>query len=225
MELKKSKKANLESKKNSFRLLGLVMICAMVGMAFEHTNFTPTDGKQIVENDSFHDDFTYEQPIEEEPPIEEEEITPPPPVIEDLAIVPDDEKVDDIDLSDIEKDVVIISDTDIDTTSIFKEIIYENVEVDPSFPGGTAAMKQWIVDNVDYPELAREMGEQGKVYVKFVVNSKGKIEKVGIRKGVSDALDAEAKRVVKKMPNWIPGEKDGKPVSVNFTLPIHFRLG
>ncbi|MFT5820976.1 MAG: protein TonB [Crocinitomix sp.] len=222
MELKKSKKANLESKKTSFRLLGLVMICAMVGMAFEHTGFIPTEGNQIVENDSFHDDFTYQQPIEEEPPIEEEEITPPPPIIEDLVIVPDDEKVKDIDFSDIEKEVEII--TDPPPMTITPEIIYENVEVEPSFPGGTAAMQQWIVDNVDYPELAREMGEQGKVYVKFVVNSKGKIEKVGIRKGVSDALDAEAKRVVKKMPSWIPGEKDGKPVSVNFTLPIDFRI-
>ncbi|MFT5820974.1 MAG: protein TonB [Crocinitomix sp.] len=223
MELKKSKKANLESKKTSFRLLGLVMICAMVGMAFEHTGFTPMEGKQIVENDSFLDDFTYDEPIEEEPPIEEEEITPPLPVVVELIVVPDDKDVDDYDFSDMEKEVDVIPDPE--PIRLTPEVPIDFPEVEPSFPGGTIAMQQWIVDNVDYPELAREMGEQGKVYVKFVVNSKGKIEKVGIRKGISDALDAEAKRVIKKMPNWIPGEKDGKPVSVNFTLPIHFRLG
>ncbi|NOQ75107.1 MAG: TonB family protein [Crocinitomix sp.] len=222
MELKKSKKANLESKKNSFRLLGLVMICAMVGMAFEHTGFTASDGKQIVQDNSMDVDLVFE-PIEEEPPIEEEEITPPPPlVIDEPVIVPDDQKVKDIDF-DIDKKIVVLPEVDLKPPT--PELPVDFPDVDPIFPGGAAAMQQWIVDNVDYPELAREMGEQGKVYVKFVVDRKGNIEKVSIRKGVSDALDAEAKRVVRKMPNWIPGEKDGKPVSVNFTLPIHFRLG
>ena len=223
MELKKSKEANLESKKNGFRLVGLVMICAIVGMAFEYTDFTALEGEKIVQDNSLDDDIIFDQQEDEPPPPEEETPPPPPPVIEEPEVVEDDIVVDDIDLSSIEEPVEDVPEEVI--AAPVAETVYDFVEVDPSFPGGAAAMNQWIVDNVDYPELAREMGEQGIVYVKFVVNSKGNIEKVSIRKGVSDALDAEAKRVVKKMPKWNPGEQAGKAVSVNFTLPIHFRLG
>jgi protein TonB len=223
MELKKSKEANLETKKNGFRLVGLVMICAVVGMAFEYTGFTAIEGEEILVDNSMEEDFLFDQIDEEEPPPPEEEAPPPPPVIEEPEIVEDDEEVEDIDLSVIEEVVEDIPDEP--EAAPVAEKVFDFVEVDPSFPGGAAAMNEWIVNEVDYPELSREMGEQGIVYVKFVVNSKGNIEKVSIRKGVSDALDAEAKRVVKKMPRWIPGEQAGKPVSVNFTLPIHFRLG
>ncbi len=223
MELKKSKEANLETKKNGFRLVGLVMICAVVGMAFEYTGFTADEGEEILVDNSMEEDFLFDQIDEDEPPPPEEEAPPPPPVIEEPEIVEDDEEVEDIDLSVIEEVVEDIPEEE--PAAPVAEKVFDFVEVDPSFPGGQAAMNQWIVDEVDYPELSREMGEQGIVYVKFVVNSKGNIEKVSIRKGISDALDAEAKRVVKKMPRWIPGEQAGKPVSVNFTLPIHFRLG
>ena len=103
--------------------------------------------------------------------------------------------------------------------------VHDFAEVEPAFPGGEAAMAQWLNDNIEYPQLSVEMGEQGIVYVQFVVNKDGSIEQVRIVRGVSDALDDEAKRVVKKMPKWSPGEQAGKPVRVRFTLPIHFRLG
>ena len=223
MELKKSKKANLEGKKHGFRLVGLVMVCAVVGMAFEYNEFTPLDNEITLNSTELGPDLIFDPPVDE-PPVIEEEITPPAPVVPDEpVVVPDDEKVKEFDFSKMEEDITPVPVVPIKPPS--KEIVYENVDVEPLFPGGAGAMNKWIVDNVDYPEIAREMGEQGKVYVQFVVNSKGNIEKVSIRRGVSDALDAEAKRVVKKMPNWAPGEKDGKPVSSNFTLPIHFRLG
>ncbi|MFT5823685.1 MAG: TonB family protein [Crocinitomix sp.] len=105
------------------------------------------------------------------------------------------------------------------------EDVFDFVEEEPEFPGGREAMTQFIVNNIEYPEEARKNNEEGIVYVKFVVEKDGAITKVNIRKGVYDALNNEAMRVVKKMPNWIPGEQNGKPVSVYFTLPIHFRLG
>ena len=223
MELKKSKEANLENKKNGFRLVGLVMICAIVGMAFEYTGFTKLEGDGLAENNKMEEELIFETLEEEEPPPPEEEPPPPPPIIEEIEVVDDEEEVEDFDMSVVDTDIEEVPDEVIEAPK--KEKVFDFVEVDPTFPGGAGAMGQWIKDNVEYPELAREMGEQGIVYVKFVVNSKGNIEKVGIRKGVSDALDAEAKRVVRKMPKWIPGEQAGKPVSVNFTLPIHFRLG
>jgi TonB family protein len=95
---------------------------------------------------------------------------------------------------------------------------------EPAFIGGTAMMNDFVQFNIHYPELAREMGERGIVYVKFVINSKGQIRSVGIRKGISDSIDREAMRIIKMMPLWIPGIHEGKLVSTHFTLPFTFSL-
>lgn len=86
-------------------------------------------------------------------------------------------------------------------------------------------MAQFIVSAVVYPKLSREMGEQGIVYVSYFVEEDGSITEVKIRKGVSDALDAESIRVIKLMPNWIPCNDHGRTKRINFTVPIHYRLG
>lgn len=103
--------------------------------------------------------------------------------------------------------------------------VYDMPEIEPIFPGGDEAMAKWIQQNVSYPLEAMEMGEQGIVYVKFVIDKDGSVINAEVRKGVSESLDNEALRVVKKMPKWIPGELDGKKVRVSFTLPISFKLG
>ena len=101
----------------------------------------------------------------------------------------------------------------------------EPLEIDPSFEGGQVAMNQFIRDNVSYPSLAMEMGEQGIVYVSFYIELDGSLSEVRIRKGISEALDNESIRVVKSMPNWIPANYHNRAMRVNFTLPIHYRLG
>lgn len=106
-----------------------------------------------------------------------------------------------------------------------EEDVYDMPEIEPRFPGGDEAMAKWIQQNVSYPNEAMEMGEQGIVYVKFVIDKDGSVVNEEVRKGVSESLDNEALRVVKMMPNWIPGEQDGKKVRVSFTLPISFKLG
>ena len=106
-------------------------------------------------------------------------------------------------------------------TKIAEEII-EFPDVKASFPGGAAALKQYIRDNVVYPEMAMEMNEQGKVYLSFVVEKDGKITNIKIERGVSSDLDKEAKRVVRSMPKWIPGETKGKSVRTKCSLPIVF---
>ena len=98
-------------------------------------------------------------------------------------------------------------------------------EVDPCFIGGMDNMISFIVLNINYPEKAREVGDQGIVFVKLVVDKDGGITDVGIRKGVKKILDREATRVIQLMPKWIPGEQLSEPVKVNFTIPINFRLG
>ena len=102
--------------------------------------------------------------------------------------------------------------------------VFEKVDVMPEFVNGKDAMIKFIAQNVKYPESERKKGVQGKIYVSFVVNKHGKITDVKIARGVSPAIDREAIRVVKSMPNWKPGENNEKPVKVKFTIPISFKL-
>ena len=98
------------------------------------------------------------------------------------------------------------------------------VEQQPEFPDGLDAMYKFLKKNIGYPELAKEIGLSGIVYVQFVVSREGRIEQARIVRGVGGGLDQEALRVVNLMPPWKPGKHNGKPVAVNFTLPIKFQL-
>ena len=98
------------------------------------------------------------------------------------------------------------------------------VEQKPEFPGGTAAMYKWLSDNINYPAAASEEGIQGKVTVQFIVEKNGSISHVTVVRGKHPALDAEAKRVVSKMPKWTPGRNNGQPVRVTYNLPVTFKL-
>ena len=105
-----------------------------------------------------------------------------------------------------------------------EEPILDFTDTEPQFPGGPDAMAKFIQSNVSYPEEARENDEQGIVYVQFVVNLDGSICDVVVLKGVSASLDAEAIRLIKTMPNWIPGEQKGKPVRVRYVILINFMI-
>lgn len=107
-----------------------------------------------------------------------------------------------------------------------EEKIYNiaTVEQQPEFPGGQAAMYKWLSDHINYPPAAAEEGVQGKVIVEFVVSKSGKVENVRVLRGRHQALDKEALRVVKAMPNWNPGRNNGQPVKVTYTLPVSFKL-
>lgn len=105
-----------------------------------------------------------------------------------------------------------------------KEEIVTDYDIAPEFPGGTSKLMIFLSNNMRYPESAAQNNIQGKVVVKFVVNEDGTIGDVEVPKSVDPDLDKEAIRVVKKMPNWIPGRKDGKPVKCYFNVPLTFRL-
>jgi protein TonB len=102
--------------------------------------------------------------------------------------------------------------------------LIEFPDVEAEFPGGANGMQKYIAENVVYPELSLEMGEQGTVYSTFVVERDGSISNVKITRGVSQQLDREAKRVIAAMPKWKPGEANGKTVRTKCMLPIKFRL-
>ncbi len=104
-----------------------------------------------------------------------------------------------------------------------QEIAWD-LDEDPGFPGGPAALGEWIRKNLLYPESAFETGKQGKVYVSFVVEPDGSTSNIVIERGVSDELDQEAKRIIKSMPKWKAGFKNGKAVRTMCRLPISFTL-
>ena len=101
---------------------------------------------------------------------------------------------------------------------------YDAVEVMPEFPGGTEALLSFIKDNLEYPQKAIDEQTEGRVIIRFVVNSNGEISDPTILKGINKNLDQAAIDVINKLPRWKPGQQDGQPVSVRFTLPIVFKL-
>lgn len=96
----------------------------------------------------------------------------------------------------------------------------------PSFPGGDAEMFRWIASHLNYPEQAREAGVSGPVVLQFLVTKDGSIQDIQVVKTPAGGaiLGREAVRVVQSMPRWTPGEHNGKPVKVKFTLPLRFNL-
>jgi protein TonB len=102
--------------------------------------------------------------------------------------------------------------------------IFLSPEEMPEFPGGYAALLNFLGQNIKYPSIAAENGISGKVTVNFVVNKDGTISEAKIIRGVDQAIDKEALRVVYSLPKWKPGKQGGKPVKVSYYLPINFVL-
>ena len=92
----------------------------------------------------------------------------------------------------------------------------------PSFPGGNEALVRYIQKNLRYPQIAIDSGIQGIVYTTFVVESDGSLSALKILKGIGGGCDEEAIRLIKAMPNWVPGKQANKIVRVQYNLPIKF---
>jgi TonB family protein len=96
----------------------------------------------------------------------------------------------------------------------------------PQFPGGDDKLLEFIKKNIQYPEPCKEMGVEGNVYVRMVIDTSGKVTQVSIAKGVNVqcGLEKEAMRIVKLLPNFIPAENNGRKVAVYYHVPVRFRL-
>ncbi|HRB92485.1 MAG TPA: TonB family protein, partial [Chitinophagales bacterium] len=103
--------------------------------------------------------------------------------------------------------------------------IFDRAEVMPTYPGGPVEMMKFLSKNIKYPSLARENNLEGKVIVKFYVDTDGTVKSPEILKdGVGGGCADEAVRVVKTMPKWSPGTQRGKNVKVYYVLPVTFKL-
>lgn len=107
-----------------------------------------------------------------------------------------------------------------------RRVLYRESEVNPKpqFRGGDAAYKKYLAQHVKYPQAALKKRIQGSVRIGFTVNPDGSIVNAKVERKASPLLDAEALRVVKSMPKWIPGKLNGEPVPVKMTVPVNFRL-
>ncbi|MCX6213085.1 energy transducer TonB [Spirosoma sp.] len=104
------------------------------------------------------------------------------------------------------------------------EEIFTVCEVPPSFPGGNALIRDYLRQNLRYPEAAIKAKVQGRVFVSFLVTKDGTIRDVTILKGYSHGINDEAIRLTQAMPTWIPGKQAGHAVNVTYNLVIPFEL-
>jgi len=229
MEIKKSDKANLEKQRTIFFELGLIAALGILLFAFEWTT------SEVEEVDLGQQSFVEIEA--EEAPITRQENQPPPPPppppeppkpepSPEIEIVEDDVETEDVDLNSEadEETVVEIQEFEEEEEVVEEEEIFFVVEDPPMYPGGPIELAKYIQQNVVYPEEARENEIQGRVFVQFVVDKKGKVTQPKVVRSVHPLLDNAALKVVKSLPDWTPGKQRGKQVSVSFTVPINFML-
>lgn len=94
----------------------------------------------------------------------------------------------------------------------------------PQYPGGEPALYNYLKKRTKYPAEALDRGITGKVYVGFIIDKTGRVDSVWVQRSAHALLDTEAMRVVDAMPDWSPGTQDGKPVRVQYVLPINFTM-
>jgi TonB family protein len=111
------------------------------------------------------------------------------------------------------------------TTGDDKGTVYTQVEKQPSFPGGLEAFGKFLSNTIRFPASDREAGTSGRVIVTFVVEKDGGLSGFKVVRTPSVSMGDESIRVLSLSPKWTPGEKDGKPVRVSYTVPIAFTLG
>jgi len=166
---------------------------------------------------------------EMEIPQTEQKVTPPPPPPPPtLEIVADEEVIEEDEIASTE--VTQETRIEVPVVEMEEEVaaaepeIFTVVEEMPSFPGGDQELLKFMAENTKYPPLARENGLQGIVVVTFVVDERGRIDKVQVLRGIGGGCDEEAIRVVKAMPQWKSGKQRGMPVRVQYNLPFRFTL-
>ncbi|MCH5247824.1 MAG: energy transducer TonB [Muribaculaceae bacterium] len=130
-----------------------------------------------------------------------------------------DQGTDDINVVREHKDEIIVEEKKVDDNQVFTA-----VEQMPQFPGGEAELMKYLSTHIKYPTMAMENNIQGQVVVQFVVQKDGSIGEVKVVRSKDPDLDKEAVRVVKTLPNFIPGKMNGQSVNVWYTLPVRFKL-
>lgn len=225
MEEKKSPKANLENKKVMFTQIGLIIALLIAWLAFEHKSY---DKRELDESLLNREVVLDEEMVE----ITKQEEQKPQPVEQpqqttQLEIVDDNVETEDININaEVEQNEVIEEYVapEVVEEEVVEQEIFQIVEEMPAFPGGEQKLMEYVAKNIKYPQIARETGIQGRVFVGFVVEPDGSISNVKLLRGIGGGCDEEAMRVIKSLPKWKPGKQRGKAVRVSYQIPVFFKL-
>ncbi|MDO4781684.1 MAG: energy transducer TonB [Capnocytophaga felis] len=237
MQPKKSLKADLTRNSGLFFAIGFALVSALSYAGFELKSYD----KQIVDDRKTDVDRRLDEDVEEivmeTPEIQQPQI--PPPVVVEVEVVENEKEIEEtiiestettkeevIQVADIKEVVEEPEEVDVPFTIIEDKPMFESckdVPKDKQFDCFKQNLDKHVQKNFSYPQAAAEMGIQGRVNVHFRINKDGSITIIGVR-GPDKMLEAEARRIIEKLPKLIPGKQRGKPTSVTFSYPINFKL-
>ena len=237
MESKKTSKADLNEKRGTFFVLGIILALSLLFVSLEYTS---KEFDSFLE-DEYLDDLA--QDFELLPSMDEEEELETASPQERTTVLTENIKVTEEVSSEIDntsiptplieqevtEDMTNEKEADEQTPPNVAEqaeepIQFRIVEQYPEFPGGMTEYMKWLTRNLRYPDIARSQKIQGKVVVQFIVNQDGTIADAKVVKSVNPHLDREAMRVIRMMPSWKPGIQDNKPCKTMVAVPIVFKL-
>lgn len=226
MEVKKSKKADLENKKTLFMEIGLVVALGLTIVLFHISQ----QNKVIEELDlgTIADEVeVIDVTVEQEPetvPVEQHTVA----VVADiLNVVRNDAQIttniDWVEFDD--EDVVNIVPIETETEEIEEEVVFLVADEKPGFQGGDLnTFRNWVQSRLTYPPLAAENNIQGRVTVTFVIERDGTLTNIQVLQSPDDMLSEEAIRILKKSPKWSPARQRDQAVRFRYTLPVEFKL-
>ena len=208
-----------------FTQIGMIIALLIAWLAFEHKSY---DKREIDESLLNREIVLDEEMVE----ITKQEEQKPQPVevpkqTTQLEIVQDDVETEDLNINaEVEQNEVIEEYVapEVVEEEVVEQEIFQIVEEMPAFPGGEAKLMEYVGKNIKYPQIARETGIQGRVFIGFVVEPDGSVSNVKLLRGIGGGCDEEAMRVVKSMPKWKPGKQRGKAVRVSYQIPVFFKL-
>ena len=228
MEIKKTEKASLENKRLIFAEVGLVAALLVVYAGLESSarvrQATLLPVNTVVEGD--YDIFAI--PLETPPPAPEAPALPQ--LSDEIEIVNDDVAVDldfqSLDDTDVPVDIRAYVHQEVEEEEVVEEVIpVVVVEQKPTFQGGDANdFSRWVNTRLVYPEIAKENGIEGTVYLQFTIGADGRMQDVKVVRSPDETLSKEALRVVSSSPKWEPGRQRDRAVKVSYTFPVVYRL-
>ena len=228
MEIKKPERASLENKRLLLAETGLVISLLFVYAGFE----TATKAQEVayLTNTTAVTDCYEIIPVTLETPPPVPEVPALPQLSDELEIVDNDVTVD-LDfqsLDDSNLPVVICTylEPEVDEVEVEEEALpFILVEQKPTFQGGDANdFSRWVNARLQYPEIAKENGVDGTVYLQFTISADGRMQDVTVLRSPDESLAREAVRVVASSPRWEPGRQRDRAVKVTYTFPVVYRL-
>ena len=225
MEEKKSPRANLENKKLMFIQIGLIISLLITWLAFEHKSYD----KREIDPSLLNREVAVDEEMVEITKQEEQKPQPVevPQQSTQIEIVENEVETEDLNINAEVEQNEIIDDyiaPEVVEEEVVETEIFQIVEEMPQFPGGDAKLLEYVATHIKYPQIARETGIQGRVFVGFVVEPDGSVSNVKILRGIGGGCDEEAMRVIKSLPKWKPGKQRGKAVRVSYQIPVLFKL-